>query len=87
MAKTSKRPQAGQSTDTHASDTSQTAGAEFHATGGDYDRDRVSARAYELYMARGGADGSDMEDWLAAERECCGSNGSAAQNNSNTHES
>jgi hypothetical protein len=26
-------------------------------------------RAYELYMARGGADGAAMEDWLIAERE------------------
>lgn len=33
------------------------------------DRDRVAARAYELYVARGGEDGADMEDWLAAERE------------------
>ena len=33
------------------------------------DRDRIAARAYELYLARGGSGGSDMEDWLAAERE------------------
>jgi hypothetical protein len=26
-------------------------------------------RAYELYMARGGGDGADLEDWLIAERE------------------
>jgi len=32
-------------------------------------RDRIAARAYELYLARGGADGQDWEDWLAAERE------------------
>jgi len=31
--------------------------------------DRISMRAYELYLARGGSDGQDMEDWLAAERE------------------
>lgn len=31
--------------------------------------ERISARAYELYLARGGADGQDWEDWLAAERE------------------
>ena len=34
-----------------------------------HDRDRIAARAYELYLARGGSGGSDMEDWLAAERE------------------
>lgn len=33
------------------------------------DRDRIAARAYELYLARGGPDGTAMEDWLAAERE------------------
>jgi hypothetical protein len=40
------------------------------------DRDRIAARAYELYLARGGVDGMDMEDWLSAEREVRGgSNG------------
>ena len=33
------------------------------------DRDRIAARAYELYVARGEAGGDAMEDWLAAERE------------------
>jgi len=33
------------------------------------DPDRISARAYELYLARGGADGQAWDDWLAAERE------------------
>jgi Protein of unknown function (DUF2934) len=33
------------------------------------DRERVAARAYELYLARGGADGQAEDDWLAAERE------------------
>lgn len=32
-------------------------------------RERVARRAYELYLSRGGRDGSDWEDWLAAERE------------------
>ncbi len=31
--------------------------------------DRVAQRAYELYLARGGSDGQDMDDWLSAERE------------------
>jgi hypothetical protein len=38
-------------------------------TAGDVDRERVAQRAYELYLARGGSDGQDMDDWLAAERE------------------
>jgi hypothetical protein len=33
------------------------------------DHDRVAARAYELYLARGASEGDSMEDWLAAERE------------------
>jgi hypothetical protein len=32
-------------------------------------RDRIAVRAYELYRARGGQDGGDFDDWLAAERE------------------
>lgn len=30
---------------------------------------RVEERAYELYLARGGEHGRDMDDWLAAEQE------------------
>jgi hypothetical protein len=31
--------------------------------------DRVAARAYELYLARGAGHGSDWDDWLEAERQ------------------
>lgn len=31
--------------------------------------DEVRRRAYEIYQQRGGAPGSEMEDWLNAERE------------------
>ena len=41
-------------------------------------RDRVSMRAYELYLARGGRDGGDFDDWLAAEREIGSGNGHAS---------
>lgn len=34
--------------------------------------DRVALRAYELYLARGGSDGGDFDDWLTAERELSG---------------
>ena len=30
---------------------------------------RVAKRAHELYEARGGQDGTAVEDWLTAERE------------------
>jgi Protein of unknown function (DUF2934) len=32
-------------------------------------REKIAQRAYELYLARGGADGSEHEDWLRAERD------------------
>lgn len=33
------------------------------------ERDRIAARAYELYLERGGSGGNAMDDWLAAEQE------------------
>lgn len=35
-------------------------------------KERIRVRAYELYEARGGEDGHDMEDWLSAEAEIDG---------------
>ena len=40
----------------------------IHGNNADYG-DRVSQRAYEIYLARGRADGRDFDDWIAAERE------------------
>jgi hypothetical protein len=34
-------------------------------------KDDVAQRAYELFLARGRADGHDVEDWLEAERPTC----------------
>ena len=31
--------------------------------------EEVRERAYEIYLARGGVPGQEMEDWLQAERE------------------
>jgi hypothetical protein len=31
--------------------------------------DEIARRAYELYQARGGEPGHELEDWLKAERE------------------
>ena len=31
--------------------------------------DAIAARAYELYLARGGQSGFELDDWLQAERE------------------
>ena len=32
-------------------------------------REAIARRAYEIYTARGGTHGYDIEDWLKAERE------------------
>jgi hypothetical protein len=61
-----------QSSETHSSDTVEERG------GGDH-RDRIAMRAYELYLARGGRDGADFDDWLAAEREIAGGNGNTSR--------
>jgi len=38
-------------------------------------REQVEKRAYEIYLQRGGMDGTDLEDWLVAERELLGEEG------------
>ena len=35
-------------------------------------REEIAARAYEIYLQRGGVDGRDIEDWTQAERELMG---------------
>ena len=35
-------------------------------------REEIERRAYELYLARGGDFGSEVEDWLEAERQLTG---------------
>ena len=35
-------------------------------------RRKVALRAYELYLARGGTHGADVDDWLKAEMEVLG---------------
>ena len=34
--------------------------------------DAVAQRAHELFIARGGAHGRDLDDWLEAERQLMG---------------
>jgi DUF2934 family protein len=62
MAKTRRRQENSAADD---------AGPQFSGdtTAATMDRERVAQRAYELYLARGGADGQDLDDWLYAERE------------------
>jgi hypothetical protein len=40
--------------------------------------DKVRQRAHEIYLARGGQQGNEVSDWLAAEREFDGANESQA---------
>jgi hypothetical protein len=47
------------------------------ATAAMIDRDRLAQRAYELYLARGGQDGADLDDWLTAEQELRGGGATA----------
>ena len=35
--------------------------------------ERIRQRAHEIYLTRGGQDGSDLDDWLQAEQEVLGS--------------
>ena len=39
-------------------------------------KDDVARRAYELFLARGRAEGHDVEDWLEAERQLQAESGS-----------
>jgi Protein of unknown function (DUF2934) len=35
-------------------------------------KDGIARRAYEIYVQRGGQNGTDVEDWLKAEKELSG---------------
>jgi hypothetical protein len=37
-------------------------------------REEIELRAYEIYLARGADGGSEIEDWLEAERQLTGDN-------------
>ena len=39
----------------------------------------IARRAYEFYLARGCADGHDVDDWLSAERELKNGSGSRVE--------
>lgn len=83
MAKVRKRTDSAFDTDTPVSvaETPDTPPAEqAHDDLSQEDpRDRIAMRAYELYLARGGSDGGDFDDWLAAEREISRSSGTASR--------
>lgn len=41
---------------------------------------RIRRRAHEIYLRRGGRGGSELDDWLEAEREIVGGSPERAQN-------
>jgi hypothetical protein len=45
----------------------RTAGADVSSQTASYEQ--IAARAYEIYLARGGEHGRDQDDWYQAERE------------------
>lgn len=66
-AKSAKAPgEASASLATDATETSASSEAKPAPT-----REQITIRAYELFLARGGEPGHEVEDWLAAERELC----------------
>jgi hypothetical protein len=71
MAKSKRRPEGEVSNPDHPQ--GQRGREAIHGNNADYG-DRVSQRAYELYLARGRADGRDFDDWIAAERELTSAN-------------
>lgn len=52
-----------------ASDTPGTTPVDLPATNPFVTEAEISKRAYQLYQARGGVNGSPLEDWLEAERQ------------------
>lgn len=48
----------------HGNQANQSSPTEEHPN-----REAVARRAYELYQARGGEPGHELEDWLSAEQE------------------
>jgi len=80
MAKPRKRHDGEPSlSDTSAASAPSGNGNGHASHGSNPDPERISMRAYELYQARGGADGQAVEDWLAAERELTTSGESATR--------
>lgn len=66
MAKSKKRSETASPSQSGAV---KNPGANGSASDAGETRDRIALRAYELYLARGGADGGDFDDWITAERE------------------
>lgn len=53
----------------HEPDANEPIKASDAPAGAELTHDAIAVRAYELYVARGCADGCDVDDWLQAERD------------------
>ena len=62
-----KRSESDPSVDREPTSSANTSSAEENE--GTMDEEEIRARAYELYLERGGGPSDEMEDWLRAERE------------------
>ena len=59
----------GKGTQAHEPASSSKSDGTIPGGGAGRDANEIARRAYEKFEARGYADGGDVEDWLAAERE------------------
>jgi hypothetical protein len=64
-----RRKQSGSDTPVDRESLSSADTSSAEANQGATDEEEIRARAYELYLERGGGPNDEMEDWLRAERE------------------
>lgn len=70
--KTETTPTARAKRTRRASDTPESTPVVIPATTSVVNEAEISRLAYQLYQARGGANGSPLDDWLEAERQLSG---------------
>jgi Protein of unknown function (DUF2934) len=64
-----RRARTGKETQAEEPESSSKSDGTIPGGGAGRDANDIARRAYEKFEARGYADGGDVEDWLAAERE------------------
>jgi hypothetical protein len=69
MATVARPPKPRRSTSTVGAPPSDALAVQSGVLGHEPTEDDIRRRAYERYLERGGGDGMDFEDWLAAERD------------------
>ena len=69
MATATRPPKSQRSTSTVDAPPADALAVQAGVLGQEPTEDDIRRRAYERYLERGGGDGMDFEDWLAAERD------------------